>query len=465
MMASAILDPLATLDASGAAVPYLAESITPANADNTQWDIKVRDGVKFSDGEPLTSAVVVRNLSEQKKAFITGQSLAGMADVVAIDPLTARVTTTAPWATFPVILASQIGYMASIQMLDDPHGGEHPTGTGPFVLQEWIKGDHVRATKNPNYWQAGLPHLDELDFKVDLDTQQQVADLANGTFDAFTTSTPSVVAALRTTPDINMLENTKGEERFATLNTEAAPFDQLSARQALAYATDVDRFVAENGSGAYAAVDGMFAPGQLGYTADAGYPKFDLDKAKSLVQQYTAATGKPLSFTFMNTDSVDDLKVSQTLKDMWEAAGMQVTLENIKDEDEVVAVVFGQYQAADWRNFGQPDPDGDYVWWHSSSIGKGNDLSLNTARYATPAIDAALDAARATTDASVRDKQYQVAEQQINAGIPYLWYARVTSAIAADTRVHGYGEAANGSDSTIGPKTWIAKLWIEPSAS
>ena len=421
--------------------------------------------MNFSDGEPLDSAVVVRNLSEQKKALITGQSLAGMADVVAIDPLTARVTTTAPWATFPVILASQIGYMASIQMLDDPHGGEHPTGTGPFVLQEWVKGDHMRATKNPNYWQAGLPHLDELDFKVDLDTQQQVADLANGTFDAFTTSTPSVVAALRTTPDINMLENTKGEERFATLNTAAAPFDQLSARQALAYATDVDRFVAENGSGAYEAVDGMFAPGQLGYTADAGYPKFDLDKAKALVQQYTAETGQPLSFTFMNTDSVDDLKVSQTLKDMWEAAGMKVTLENIKDEDEVVAVVFGQYQAADWRNFGQPDPDGDYVWWHSSSIGKGNDLSLNTARYATPAIDAALDAARATTDASVRDAQYQIAEQQINAGIPYLWYARVTSAIAADKRVHGYGEAANGTDSTIGPKTWIAKLWIEPAAS
>ncbi len=40
----------------------------------------------------------------------------------------------------------------------------------------------------------------------------------------------------------------------------------------------------------------------------------------------------------------------------------------------------------------------------------------------------------------------------------------MTSAIAADTRVHGYGEAANGTDSTIGPKTWVAKLWIEPSA-
>ena len=465
MMGSAIFDPLATLDADGHAVPYLAESITPANADNTAWDVKLRSGVTFTDGEPLDAAVVVRNLTEQKKALITGQSLAGMTDVTAVDALTARVTTAAPWATFPVILASQVGYMAAPKMIDDSHGGEHPIGTGPFVLQEWVKGDHMTAIKNPHYWQAGLPHLDELDFKVDLDTQQQVTDLSNGTFDAFTTSTPASVAALRQNDEVNRLENSRGEERFATLNTTVAPFDQLSARQALAYATDIDRFVAENGNGAYEKVNGMFAPGQLGYTADTGYPGFDLAKAKTLVQQYTADTGKPLAFTFMNTDSVDDLKVSQSLKDMWEAAGMQVTLENIKDEDEVVDVVLGNYQAADWRNFGQPDPDGDYIWWHSSSIGKDGSLSLNTARYASPAIDAALDAARATTDAGTRDAQYQEAERQINAGIPYVWYARVTSAIGADKRVHGYGEAANGTDATIGPKTWVAKLWIEPSSS
>jgi peptide/nickel transport system substrate-binding protein len=465
MMGSAIFDPLATLDEDGRAVPYLAESITPVDEQATVWDIKLREGVTFSDGEPLDADVVVRNLTEQKKALITGQSLAAMADVEAVDPMTARVTTTAPWATFPVILASQVGYMASTQMIDDPHGGEHPTGTGPFMLQEWVKGDHMRAVKNPGYWQPGLPHLDEIQFKVDLDTQQQVTDLLDGTFDAFTTSTPSTVAELRTTAGINVLENTSGEERFASLNTTVAPFDQLSARQALAYATDVERFVAENGNGAYTVVDGMFAPGQLGYTTDAGYPGFDLEKARSLVQQYTADTGQPLAFTFMNTDSLGDLQVSQSLKDMWEAAGMQVTLESVKDEDEVVAVVLGNYQAADWRNFGQPDPDGDYIWWHSSSIGKDGALSLNTARYATPAIDAALDAARATTDPTVRDEQYRTAEQQINAGLPYIWYARVTSSIGADKRVHGYGEATNGSDSTIGPKTWVAKLWIEPSAS
>ena len=462
MMGSAIFDPLTTLDANGEPVPYLAESLT-SNADNTEWTIKLHDGVVFHDGTPLTADVVVLNLTEAKKALITGKGLAGVKDVATVDPLTVKVTTTQPWATFPTALASQIGYMAAPAMIADQHGGEHPIGTGPFTFKEWVPGDHMAAVKNPKYWQNGLPHLDEIDFKIVTDDQQRVADLADGTVDAMTTSTASSITQLRTMTDFNLLEDDRGEERFATLNTTQPPFDNLKARQALAYATDMDRYIQAVGAGVYEPANGMFAQGQLGYTADAGYPTYDLAKAKELVAEYTAETGQPLTFSFLNTSSIDDTKTSQVLKDMWEQAGMKISLENVGEQDEVVAVVLGKYQAADWRNFGQPDPDGDYLWWHSSSVGKGADISLNTARYATPEIDKALDGARATTDAATRDSLYQEAERQINAGVPYVWYARVTCAIGAATRVHGYGDAVNGSDGTIGPKTWVAKLWLDES--
>ncbi|HEY5154424.1 MAG TPA: ABC transporter substrate-binding protein, partial [Acidimicrobiales bacterium] len=378
MMGSAIFDPLTTLDDNGEPVPYLAESLTP-NADNTEWDIKLHSGVMFHDGTPLTADVVVQNLTEAKKALITGKGLAGVKAVATIDPLTVKVTTTQPWATFPTALASQIGYMAAPAMISDQHGGEHPVGTGPFKFKEWVQGDHMSAVKNASYWQKGLPHLDEIDFKIVTDDQQRVADLADGTVDAMTTSTASSVTQLRTMTDFNVLEDAKGEERFATLNTAQPPFDNLKARQAMAYATDINRYIAAIGPDVYQSVNGMFAPGQLGYTADSGYPAYDLAKAKQLVADYTAETGQALSFTFLNTSTIDDTKTSQLLKDMWEQAGMKVALQNVGEQDEVVAVVLGKYQAADWRNFGQPDPDGDYLWWHSSSVGQGADISLNTA--------------------------------------------------------------------------------------
>ncbi len=180
----------------------------------------------FHDGTPLTADVVVQNLTEAKKALITGKGLAGVKDVATVDPLTVKVTTTQPWATFPTALASQIGYMAAPAMIADQHGGEHPIGTGPFTFKEWVPGDHMAAVKNPNYWQKGLPHLDEIDFKIVTDDQQRVADLADGTVDAMTTSTASSVTQLRTMTDFNLLEDAKGEERFATLNTDAAAVRQ-----------------------------------------------------------------------------------------------------------------------------------------------------------------------------------------------------------------------------------------------
>ena len=421
------------------------------------WTITLRPGITFHDGEPLTAQVVVQNLTTAKAALITGKGLAAMSGAEAVDPLTVRVTTTEPWFSFPTILASQVGYMAAPTMIADAHGGEHPIGTGPFTFKEWIPGDHMAAVKNKSYWGkdadgAALPYLDEIDFKIVTDDQQRVADLSDGTVDAMTTSSAASVAAVRNLSDINRLEDNKGEERFATLNTAIPPFDSLVARQALAAATDVDRFLNEVGAGVYQKANGMFAPDQLGYQADPGYPAYDLAKAKDLVARYTAETGQPLAFTFLNTSSIADTQVSQVLKDMWVQAGMQVSLQNVSEQDEVVDVVLGKYQAADWRNFGQPDPDGDYLWWHSSSVGQGADISLNTARYATPEIDKALDGARATTDLAERNTLYQQAEQQINAGLPYIWFARVTCAIGANKRLHGCGQAANGTDQTHRPQ-------------
>ena len=81
-------DGLTRLDNAGNLSPWLATKWE--SADNLTWRFTLRDGVKFSDGEPLDSAVVVRNLTEQKKALITGQSLAGVVDAPRPGPGGAR---------------------------------------------------------------------------------------------------------------------------------------------------------------------------------------------------------------------------------------------------------------------------------------------------------------------------------------------------------------------------------------
>ena len=258
-----------------------------------------------------------------------------------------------------------------------------------------------------------------------------------------------------------MLEVSNGEESSITLNTAQAPFDNPIARQAVAAATDVDRFLVETGRDLVPPATGVFAPGQMGYRDDISRQTFDLEKAKELTAQYLAETGQQLSFVYDGADTVDDRAAQQVLKEMWDAAGMNVSLNSIPQSSQILNTVLGNYQATDWRNFGSPDPDGDYVWWHSTSIGGPGQISLNVPRLGDAKIDAALDEARATTDVGRRDELYAEVAQLLNDGNGYIWIERPTWALVSSPKVNGYLVAQNGSISTIGAKTWIADLWVD----
>ncbi len=459
MIGSAIFDPIVTMDAAGKIVPYLAKSFSHS-PDNETWTITLRSGITFQDGEPFDAAAVALNINTYRTALITSKAWTAVTAVTATGPLTVQVELNQPWATFEDVFLGQNGYMEAPKMIADPNGGQHPIGTGPFVFKEWAVNDHVTVVKNPHYWQKGLPHLNEIVFKPVPDSQTRLQDLEDGTLDAVNMVTAQQVREIRADPNLERLEYDRGEELFVPLNTQQPPFNNVHARLALAYATDTSRFLNELGAGIYAPANGMFAPGQLGYTAQSGYPTYDLAKAKQQVALYTAQTGQPLSFTLQAVSEIAYVAQDQLLQSMWQAAGAHVTLTAADQATQVLNAVLGKYQAVDFRLFGQPDPDADYYWWASTSVGAANDVSLNMPRFATPQTDAALQAGRATTDPTTRNAAYQRFERLINASVPYIWLARTDWVIASSPQVHGYVLAGNGTIATLGPKTWVADLWM-----
>lgn len=460
MMGSSIFDPLATLDADGNVVPYLAES-WDHNAENTTWTFHLRPGVTFQDGTPVDGAAVSKALNVFQEALITGAALKQVGTISATDPLTVTITTVQPWADLPSVFVAQAGYIPAPAMLDNPFGGDNPIGSGPFSFRDWVKGDHVTVVKNPTYWQPGLPHLDQIRWVPISDSEDRLAALENGTINAMNTVTPQTITSVRANPDLSYAEYSNGEELYVPLNTMKPPFDNLKARQALAYATDQATYISTLGSGVYTPANGMFAPGQLGYSEDSGYPQYDLEKAKQLVSEYTAETGKPLEFSMLAVSEVQYAQADQLLKKMWEEAGMKVTLDSQVQADQIIQVILGNYQAADFRLFGQPDPDSDFYWWSSGTVAPVGGVSLNMPRFANAATDAALAQGRATTDAAARNESYQAFEKEYNANVPIIWLARTDWMIASDTSVHGYLPALNGSIASVIPKTWIANLWID----
>lgn len=458
-IASAVFEPLATLDETGQAVPYLAESIEP-NEDYTEWTITIPEGVTFHDGTPLTADVVVQNLQGQRNSAITGNALWAVADpatdIVATDGSTVVVTLSSPIVRFPEILSSQVGYVMAPAMFDDQALALAPIGTGPFQFDDHTPDVSWNFIANPDYRIEGLPHLDSIEFRIVPDNAERLELLDSGSVDIIFTQRPQQVEELRGS-DYKLVEYTKGDESILVLNTSVPPFDSLTARQAVAYATDAARWREERQQGVDSPANSPFAPGQPGYLEDNGYPEYDMARAQELVAQYEAETGQPLAFSFTTQEDVDNLEDAQFFIQTYEEAGMTVETAAIPQINLVATVATGAYEMARFRLYNQPDPDTDSQFWRTTSI--GDLISINFARYENMAVDEALTRAQAAEDFAGQDEAYQEVSRIFAEDLPILWLGRSTWVLAADPSVNGVYEGVNGSIQTIGAKTWLADLW------
>ncbi len=446
-VARSIYDTLTIPDGEGDFVPFLAESVT-SNPEFTEWTIKVRPGVTFHDGSPLTADVVRNNLDAYRGQYPARTALlfifvlANIASTEVVDPLTVKVTTTTPWPSFPSFLYSsgRLGITAQAQLDDPDTCGSKLIGTGPFKLVEWKVNDHMLLERNDAYWRTDaqgnqLPYLDELEFRPVIEQQQRINGLKSGELDAFHTSTPLTIDEMRALDEaeqVNLAESADNAEvTFLMPNATKPPFDNQTARSALANALLIDLANEIQGKGIPEIANGPFAPGSLGYVDDTGMPRGDLEAAKELVAQYEAETGQPLEFQITSTPEPDTLASAQLAAQMFEDAGMQVSVTTLEQSSLISAAIGRDFQLMTFRNYPGLDPDNNYVWWY----GQGN--PVNFPGFDDPDVNRLLDAGRATPDRVQRQQIYGELNQVLAARGYFLWSTWVRWAVPMDPAVHG----------------------------
>src|SRR5262249_50245794 len=158
-------------------------------------------------------------------SVITGAALKIVSSIDATDDTHVVVKLNDPMVSFPVLLASQQGYVFAPVMLNDTQYVDKQIGSGPFVISGHTKDQIWTVKKNPNYWQKGLPHLDSIDFKPIPDNAARLQGLEKGDLDMINTRSPAEIAQLRNSNQFKRVENSDGEEEFVILNTQQAPFD------------------------------------------------------------------------------------------------------------------------------------------------------------------------------------------------------------------------------------------------
>ncbi|MBN2624963.1 MAG: ABC transporter substrate-binding protein, partial [Acidimicrobiales bacterium] len=356
-VARSIYDTLTVPNGEGEFVPNLAESVTP-NADYTVWTIRLRPGIAFHDGSPLTADVVRNNLDAYRGQYPGRTSLlfqfvfADVASTAVVDPLTLTVTTTRPWPSFPSFLYSsgRLGIMAQAQLDDPDNCGSNMIGTGPFQLDEWRVNDHLSLVRNDDYWRTDadgnqLPYLDSLEFRPVIEQQQRINGLKSGEIDAFHTSTALTIDEMRALDEaeqVNLAESSDFAEVVNLMtNATTPPFDNQTARTAIAHALQIELANEIQGKGIPRIANGPFAPESLGYVEDTGLPRGDMDRARELVEQYETETGLDFAFQIAATPEPDTLASVQLAKQFFEDAGMDVSVVTF-DQSSLISEAIGK---------------------------------------------------------------------------------------------------------------------------
>jgi peptide/nickel transport system substrate-binding protein len=471
MVAQAVYDTLTRPNAEGEMEPWLAESVE-ANEDSTVWTIQLREGVTFHDGSELTAEVVKNNLDAYRGQYPARSPqlfifvLAPIQSVEVVDPLTVQVNLNQPWVSFDAALHSggRLGMMAQAQLDDATNCAENMIGTGPFMKTEWVPNQKFVAEKNPDYWAtdgAGeqLPYLDSIEFRPIVEVEQRRNALESGEINAMHTSEGETVDDLRGLAEsgtVNAYESEEfGEVTYIMLNESKPPFDNIKARQAMAYAVDFDEANAILNAGIVTQATGPFAPGNIGHLEDSGFPTFDLDEATRLVDEYEAETGNQLEFTFTTTNAAPTIRQAQLLKEQAEAAGMGVEIITVDQSTQIDSALSGDFEALGWRNHPGGDPDLQYNWWKTGS-------PVNFGRFEDPEIDRLLDEGRTTAEG--REEIYEELNQRFAEEVHNVWLWYTPWIVAMAPEVHGVpGEGPTSTEAFPGLASGhpVTYMWVE----
>ena len=411
------------LDENLAVQPDLAESVPTLSSDGKQVTVKIRSGVKFHNGDPLTSADVkytFDRIINPANAAVARSFFGDVSAISAPDPTTVIFDLKTPNAALIAYMAHPNTGIVSKKIGEanaDLSKKETAIGSGAFKLAEWVPDNFMRFEANKDYYVSGQPYLDGIRINVVPDETGLTAALRTKAADMAIVTNAQVARTLRSESGVTLSAKPSLSYNLLFLNTKRKPLDNIKVRQAIAYAIDrkaiIDAVAFGEGE-----VTGPVAPALKNYalpTSD--YPLYtrDVAKAKQLLQE--AAVG-PVSLTILTstTEPSYGKDEAQLVQAQLAEAGITMKIETVEFTQYVDRWLKSDFDIATGLNGGGPDPD-FYVFRYFTDDGNLNQI----VSYKNPTSSDAIKQARATTDVAKRKDLYTTAQKELVNGVPFVW--------------------------------------------
>lgn len=411
--------------------------------DGLTFTFTLREGVKFHDGRPLTSAdakytldLVFSSSFAKSASFYEGSGAdrkSYITSVAAPDPKTLVVTLTKPW----VGLLTNLVPVSIIPLDSFPTQKDHPLGSGPFKFVHYDNSQQVVDLEaNPNYWE-GPPKLQSLRVRVISDTNALQAELRSGRVDIAplpTNLSPDAIKSLGEDPKLQVLQFPGSNLNLLTFNTASAPLNAVKVRQAIAYAIDRETLIRDLLLGQAKIAHSVLPEESWAYKPGLTY-SYDPAMSRKLLDEagFKDPDGegpqmrfpKPLIYKISGA-SVAARNYAGVIQDYLKTVGIPVSIQTAE-----LNTLFDELRRGNFQIFygqwvgGNQDPIFYKDLFATSEIPTETRASRNRSRYSNKELDALLEEAANTWDRQKAAVLYARIQEIVSSEAPVfpLWYS------------------------------------------
>ncbi len=440
-------------------IPCLATEVPSAenggiSADGKTYTFHLREGVRFQP--PVSREVTAQDFKYSFERMMSSprapatsfymgvvgadKFMAGKAQEITgfkvVDDLTVEITLKAPDLSFLNAVTMDFCDVVSKEWVEKwgKQFNRHPLGTGPFVFQNWTAGREIVLTRNPDYWEAGRPYLDTIDYQLSFSPSTALLKLQRGEIDVLGDGVPAADLP-RVQADPKWKQQIFSQPLVAVsylfMNVQMKPFDDVKVRQALSWAIDRDKLVKLQ-AGQAMSLWQFYPKGMPGHEDGKVFYGYDPAKAKQLL----ADAGYPDGFkTMLYTDNVDpNPKLWQSVQADLAAVGVTAELKTMSNNSyynqqstpkTLTAGSFGW-----WMDF--PDPSD----WIAPLFSKASAVpgGMNSSFWWSPKLEAMFTEAQAMTDPAARIAKFSEMQTYISEQAPYVpCYQPIQTTMCAET--------------------------------
>jgi len=435
-----------------------------ASRDGTRWTFHLRPGARFSDGTPADAAAVKFNFDRWRLQHDPAHGAFNYAywvsefggfsddpknpgvvrDVIVSSPLSVTFVLAQPSGTFLRNVAMQSFLIGSPTAIErDPLAFEqHPIGSGPYVLREWLRDDHITLDANPRY--TGPSHKPAIQTVVIRDIPDQatsVLSIQKGELAMLTDVRSDDAAMLGTERNIAIVRQPSNNLAYLAMNREKKPFDNVLVRRAVAMAIDIPAILhALYGPGAIPG-DNWTPPGMLGENKRVKIWPHDVTQAKRLLAQAGLPHGFSTTLYLPTTPRPympDPQRLGEAIQADLKDAGIAVTLEPLEFGVFLAKIQNGEHPMCliGWSG-DNGDPDNFYypLLDQDSAV---KPFAQNYAFWRDPVFHRLMLAGQRSVNETERRAIYEQAAQLVHDQVPAIPLLHTPVPLAIRNSVHGF---------------------------